>query len=511
MNDLKKQFPKIPEHIIFKFFLSSHFDAQLCRQKLNNFFQNRRINFLDNEFFFPKEEERHEIPRPQRVRREYRDALLFQDQEPQRNVDRRLKNSVNLPQKKIVMKGITFKIPVLPEQTVKLIGDALSLGTKIDFGKASFYLNIVVKKNAYPEDIVDRLLLASSDSNRSINVMYFKEFHNILLNMFPNLSQKDLMRLYPLPTKRLYTAYNELCNNSNIPPMKTPRKQLTTIVVTDLFIAYDLVKIDNILQIEREKKEAEEREVKEYKEAEKYGGLIECSCCCCDVPFSRCLQCPEGHLFCKNCVTRMIETSISEGRTTVKCLSMGGCEMDIPMSELERAIPEKTLRRLFQTEAMNDVVKSGIEHLVTCSSCGFMVEFLGDGNMRCPVCHKETCSKCGGKEHGEKSCEEAKAKDPDKLIEEKLNDAIIRICPKCNTPFMKEEGCNKMECPRCHTLICYWCRKVISKEIGYEHFWGKPGLCPPDKCPLWVANEQLHVIEVAKAKREAIKNAIEDK
>jgi TRIAD3 protein (E3 ubiquitin-protein ligase RNF216) len=183
---------------------------------------------------------------------------------------------------------------------------------------------------------------------------------------------------------------------------------------------------------------------------------------------------------------------------------MGECREHISMRELERTMPEPVLRRLFQTEVMNAVVNSDLQHLVKCHKCGFIAVFEAKGPMRCPECKAHTCSGCGAEHpHDGKTCEQMKAIDKNRLVEEKMSDAVIRICPRCDAQFMKEEGCNKMECPRCHTWICYFCRQVIPKEVGYKHFWRHTAPCPPGRCPLWISNEILHDIEAQKARRQA--------
>ncbi|RXW21458.1 hypothetical protein EST38_g4397 [Candolleomyces aberdarensis] len=68
--------------------------------------------------------------------------------------------------------------------------------------------------------------------------------------------------------------------------------------------------------------------------------------------------------------------------------------------------------------------------------------------------------------------------------------------------FVKEDGCNKMQCPWCKTLSCYVCRQVID---GYEHFdQNDPDdlelSTEADKCPLWdVSVEQRHGDEIRAA------------
>ena len=429
--------------------------------------------------------------------------FLEQQQYFQRISQIEIRPPLKLPQRKTEVMGITFTLPVIPEKAIKLITDSLRVSPEMDFARASSFLELVIQTDKYPDDIIDRLLLAASDTRQAPSPSFAKDYSIVLQNLFPKITQANLKRIFFANGKRLLTTIDSLQKNPPNAIMKTPRKPVSEIVISDLFVAYDIIQIENREQTKKQEEEKRLQEEKEIEEARANGSLIECSCCFCEVPIDKCLQCPEGHLFCRDCVMKMIETTIAEGRSSVKCPAMDGCGMDIPMSELERTMPEKTLERLFQTEAINDVTKSGLDHLVTCSNCGFIVQFLGSGNMKCPQCGKETCSKCGCPAHRGKTCEEAKAMDPDKIIEEKMNDAIIRVCPNCHTPFMKDEGCNKMVCPRCDTWICYWCRKVIPKEVGYDHFWRQPGPCPPDKCPLWVENKQLHIIEAAKAKIDA--------
>ena len=522
MDILRDLFPNLPDFILLSFLAAANRNIETTQQNIRRALNtNQFANLFQIAQIQPRRERvpaRRQIARPiligssdseneeadQQFHPMPRPVLHGWGMDPQPVLFRQPQfdqPTPRLPQRTTKISGIDFTMPTIPVQAQKIIENSIKVAPDMDFSRGSAYLELVIQTDKYPEDIVDRLLLAAADARQMPSPNFAKDSLAVLQNMFYKVSIQNIKKALH-ENKRLLSAINKM--NSEPPPaMKTPRKKETKLVITDLFVAYDLSRIEEEENKKREKEEAVKREEREMEEARENGSLIECSCCCCDVPIDRCLQCPEGHLFCKDCVMKMIETTISEGRSSVKCPSMEGCDMDIPMSELERMIPEKTLQRLFQTEAINDIVKSGLDHIVKCYNCGFMVEFIGDGNMRCPHCQKETCSKCGLASHPGKTCDEAKALDPDKMIEEKMNDAIIRICPNCKTPFTKDEGCNKMVCPRCDTWICYWCRKVIPKDVGYDHFWRSPGPCPPDKCPLWVENKQLHVIEAAKAKLDA--------
>ena len=52
------------------------------------------------------------------------------------------------------------------------------------------------------------------------------------------------------------------------------------------------------------------------------------------------------------------------------------------------------------------------------------------------------------------------------MIEEKMTEALIRICHNCKRQFLKDSGCNKMVC-QCGAMQCYICDKPVK---GYEHF-----------------------------------------
>ena len=104
---------------------------------------------------------------------------------------------------------------------------------------------------------------------------------------------------------------------------------------------------------------------------------------------------------------------------------------------------------------------------------------------QCPVedCRYESCRKCGKEPHIPLRCDEVvqqKRQDEGRLkVEEAMAQAKIRKCPKCSTPFVKSEGCNKMVC-RCGTKMCYICRKELQGD-PYAHFCKVPH-CDHKRC-----------------------------
>lgn len=153
---------------------------------------------------------------------------------------------------------------------------------------------------------------------------------------------------------------------------------------------------------------------------------------------------------------------------------------------------------------------AGIENLASCPFCPYAAEYPPveenrEFTCQAPDCEKISCRICKLESHIPKSCEEH-SKDQGlsvrRLIEEAMSAAMIRRCNKCNTPFVKEEGCNKMTCTRngCFNIQCYVC----SKSCGYDHFddasrGGKEG-----NCPLFESAETRHDQEINEAQKIAL-------
>jgi len=152
-------------------------------------------------------------------------------------------------------------------------------------------------------------------------------------------------------------------------------------------------------------------------------------------------------------------------------------------------LDDKTSIALERIHQESELRMAGIENLASCPFCTYAAEYPPieeDREFRCqkPDCEKVSCRLCNMESHIPKNCEEH-AKDSGlsvrRQIEEAMSQALIRRCNKCNTPFIKTEGCNKMTCtqPGCGNIQCYIC----SKSCGYEHFndtrrGGKQGNCP---------------------------------
>jgi TRIAD3 protein (E3 ubiquitin-protein ligase RNF216) len=248
-------------------------------------------------------------------------------------------------------------------------------------------------------------------------------------------------------------------------------------------------------------------------EAQRTGCVFECTCCFEDVPFEKLVQCPRGHLFCRDCLEHTAGTVIGEGRASIRCLSVGAdCDCDVSILELERALPRAMLEKLTQTETLNAVMSVPLDNLVKCHSCGMpsIYERCRRNNVfKCPTCNADTCVKCGKMAHPALTCRQFQSDNRAALVAAKMNEALVRTCPNCHAQFMKEVGCNRMECPRCAAWFCYYCRKLIPRDVGYAHFWKGRGKIPPGVCPLFVDNKKFNrtVVRERKAMIEGLLDA----
>ncbi|KAL4980102.1 hypothetical protein BDW66DRAFT_70123 [Aspergillus desertorum] len=257
----------------------------------------------------------------------------------------------------------------------------------------------------------------------------------------------------------------------------------------------------------RKKKEEQEAEKANEEEHMRTGNLIECQCCYSDVPANRCLPC-EGdnlHFFCFTCIRRSADNQIGMMKYTLQCFDVNGCQAPFDRRQLKEVLGTSVMEKLDSLQQEDEIREAGLEGLEDCPFCPYkaiLPPVEEDREFRCEnsSCKVISCRLCKDKSHIPQTCEEFrkdKGLSERHQVEEAMSNALIRKCPKCQLKIIKEYGCNKMQCTKCHTLMCYVCQKDITKE-GYAHF-GRGG-CPQDD----IHTQDRDHREIQKAERAAI-------
>lgn len=108
--------------------------------------------------------------------------------------------------------------------------------------------------------------------------------------------------------------------------------------------------------------------------------------------------------------------------------------------EAERILGESGLRfEVFVTDAPEGVEPlTEQERVVSCTACG-----------------KKICVLCMVEDHAGLTCEafarwKEENESGDRAYADMVAEGLIKPCPNCNSPILKNEGCNYMTCPTCN-------------------------------------------------------------
>ncbi|KAL7628998.1 hypothetical protein AAE478_000516 [Parahypoxylon ruwenzoriense] len=269
--------------------------------------------------------------------------------------------------------------------------------------------------------------------------------------------------------------------------------------------------------IKNAKAAAEVEEEKNLAHAKSTGQTSECGCCFEEFPLNRMVHCNGDivHWFCRGCMRSQTETTIGLSKHELTCMSMDGCLGGFSLAQKNIFLDRKLRTALERIEQESALRMAGIENLETCPFCPYAAECPPveiDKEFRCinPDCGKVCCRLCRKETHIPKTCAEAAEDDgldARHALEEAMSAALIRKCNKCQNPYMKLDGCNKIYCTRCNTMQCYVCRQTIQ---NYSHFndvsrGGKQG-----RCPLFDSTEKRHEQELQRAEEEARRKVAED-
>jgi hypothetical protein len=249
-------------------------------------------------------------------------------------------------------------------------------------------------------------------------------------------------------------------------------------------------------------------------ELEKFTQINECHCCL-DNEFQHyeLIQCTKAdyknaHLVCSGCLARHMRIQIESETASMKCMfdSSDKCGGEYIIDQVRNILSEEENIKLTECLEMQTLLELAniCENYQICPFCkkfGCIVETLPEYPiiyLQCGRCNELWCSKCKKKAHGQDVCykfkfpmemsEKDKISDINKMIQDISSEKLTHACTKCNTKYIKEEGCNLMTCEKCHALSCYICRATLTiDKFGnkYGHFKGHERSYPDATCQLW--------------------------
>ena len=204
----------------------------------------------------------------------------------------------------------------------------------------------------------------------------------------------------------------------------------------------------------------------------------DCPICMCPASAPTRLSC--GHVYCTQCLTHFVKSSLDSTSFPLTCSADGArCGVPIAIHIFEKFLHAPKLQQLLET-AFHVYLEQNPDVLSPCKTPGCTQLFTRDASRandgeklaKCPSCFVSACAACGNNPHQGTSCEMA-GRDPS---EEYINNSPdIRRCPTCQTPIYKDGGCNHISC-RCGRHICWRCMEAFgTSELCYAHMRARHG------------------------------------
>lgn len=301
-----------------------------------------------------------------------------------------------------------------------------------------------------------------------------------------------------LPAQQPLPDHLEIEEQPEMPVQQTIIKPIAAEVVAPIVPVAEPIILDE-----------EQLAIAEVAEYEAMSKLTTCKCCYDDtIPNDQLIRCTKAtskneHLVCGDCIVGSIKSQISMGVASFGCIldthdaSSNACGGMIAVEVFKEKLDGETFNKLNELVEVKSASENAtkLDNYQLCpfcsrSGCVLIPPAIGD----CVKCNKKWCSTCRREEHGKRHCYELEFKLGmtlrdrcdmiDRMIHEIMTNQTAHKCPSCKATFIKEEGCNKITCNKCHAYSCYVCGEFIPKEVGYQHFGGSKGLCQ-----LWPSND----------------------
>ncbi|XP_034249747.1 E3 ubiquitin-protein ligase RNF19B [Thrips palmi] len=217
-----------------------------------------------------------------------------------------------------------------------------------------------------------------------------------------------------------------------------------------------------------------------------------CKLCLMDVPESLTTKLASCQCrYCVECMKSYVMFEILEGAYDISCPD-AQCALQgvIALAEIETLVEQpmvdKHKRFRLNREVDRDATRTwcpraGCE--TVCVLCSGAVPGPGGSGpercqpqpVHCPSCETDFCSACRAEWHPDAtSCEENQRRlaargllpDPPLLFDSDL----IKLCPMCQVPIEKDEGCAQMMCKRCKHVFCWYCLASLDDDFLLRHY-----------------------------------------
>jgi ariadne-1 len=193
---------------------------------------------------------------------------------------------------------------------------------------------------------------------------------------------------------------------------------------------------------------------------------LACAACCEDLQLREVAGQVCGHVMCVLCWRRMLATSVAQGEAFMRCVGYKcacAVEEGLIMALLSTADYQNYRRRLqdsfISLRGWRWCVNAQCDKVASLS-----VEHQRSAVVSC-TCHSQYCFNCAREGHWPVSCSAAKQYESSKLVRDmrakvqerigaitREDENVIRVevkkCPKCKTPWEKNEGCNHFKVRR---------------------------------------------------------------
>lgn len=206
-----------------------------------------------------------------------------------------------------------------------------------------------------------------------------------------------------------------------------------------------------------------------------------CSICCSDdvAPKSAArLACQHGW-YCLTCMTRYAQVRLEMGSVSVPCPQ---CEVPVAEHHLRRLLPEEVINKLLERSLEQAVSRQADLWACPTPGCAMRValEDGETGRLKCPLCKKISCVRCGVQPyHRGLTCEGyakkqrrlGAAKEDEEQLMRWMEETGTKQCPTCRMAVSKQNlekqgtqrsECHKMMCRNCNTKFCFKCLAVLT-------------------------------------------------